>query len=123
MSSRQCLKCEISKNLNEFIISNKLSDTFICWVCKPCYNGDASKKCKACGDIKSFSQFYCNKILKDGKMGKCKECHKTKYKTYNIKKRTYESYKEYLRPYMRNRYRLVEAKKASTKAKAIKIEK
>jgi hypothetical protein len=36
------------------------------------------KKCNACGKQKPLSEFYKNKITKDGHHGECKPCNKTR---------------------------------------------
>lgn len=51
------------------------------------------KKCFKCGEVKDLSQFYKNKMMKDGHLNKCKSCARVDVQE-NRKKRI-EYYREY----------------------------
>lgn len=56
-----------------------------------------SKRCFSCGDVKGLSDFYKHPKMKDGRLGKCKECCKAE----NRKNR--QEKVDYYREYDRNR--------------------
>ena len=58
------------------------------------------KRCKKCGELKSYDSFYKSSTNKDGVENYCKECSKKRFKEYhttNIDKR-----KEYQKEYRKN---------------------
>lgn len=47
------------------------------------------KKCFKCGEVKSLSDFYKHKMMKDGHVNKCKDCNKNdvaKHRSENLEK-------------------------------------
>ena len=44
-----------------------------------------SKKCFKCGEVKSLSEFYKHKQMKDGHVNKCKECNLNDVASHRLK--------------------------------------
>lgn len=79
------------------------------------------KKCTLCGELKPFSEFYANKLCKDGIASQCKACVQKRARIRNFVKR------EEIRAYDRERSKLphrVEARaRALQKERAARPEK
>jgi hypothetical protein len=99
MATKICKTCEVSKGIEYFTINKKLKDGR-CIQCKECekkkreQNKDkvaeqrkkriekwrenpveyTEKTCKGCGLLKKLEEYSENKIRKDGKENRCKEC-------------------------------------------------
>lgn len=97
-----CTKCLVEKPVNDFNRSRLQKDGFNvqCKKCSlervrawraslPLNTHITSKLCSRCEELKNVTEFYKDKILKDGYSSQCKACHKIKalnYKSKNIKK-------------------------------------
>lgn len=73
------------------------------------------KQCNTCNQIKPISDYYANKINKDGLCYRCKECEKCYSANYRRKKRESNDgrYFEVKREYDRKRYKKIGKKSPS----------
>ena len=89
---KPCTYCGITKVLDEFNNAKDHRDgkENICKVCKREHDRirvekyreenelPSEKKCNICGSMKQLDDFYKDKNAPDGRMRRCKDCHKTK---------------------------------------------